>query len=494
VRTAPLPSALLTLHALRAAGLGVWTSQGPLYRSALFGRDSLEVGEDLLDGEPGLAAQILLTLARLQGVAEDPVSEEEPGRIHHESRRRPDRSAPDSEHELYEALMAKWGRGGDQLIYYGSVDATPLFVRLAGRFCERHGEGLLRVIVHPRRGVPRHFGDSIASAAGWLLRRLERSVLGLLEYKRVNPDGLVHQGWKDSKTAYIHADGKPLATEAPIAALPVQGLAYDALRHAARILRGDEAFARRLNNAAHEIAERVEDHFWLNAQARYSPAIEAGANGPRPSTVESSDAGAFLDSRCLEVLSAKASAERVEAVARSVFSDRLHTVAGVRCRSATATDLVRYADYHGSWMSWPKETFDTAKGLRAWGMPSLARHLEIEILDAVNAAGELFEFFAISPEGEALYDPYADSVGAREISTTNLPEPGQAWTTSAVLAIKRRHSTEAHSPPDALEASVMDPSMLRHRARVYAESPMTASFCLRVVPGLEAGIPMRSGA
>src|SRR5438270_3770612 len=139
-------SALADLARLRGKGHGLYGSGDRLFSNAIFGRDSVTAGETLLHLRPEVARDIILTLARLQGTVDAPVgphsNEEERGKIHHEHRTLyvdGRRIPPDSERLLRE-LAGKWGGDETSLTYYGSADATPLFVRLVARYCATHGE------------------------------------------------------------------------------------------------------------------------------------------------------------------------------------------------------------------------------------------------------------------------------------------------------------------------------------------------------------------
>src|SRR5262249_44778796 len=138
--------------------------------------------------------------------------------------------------ELLEMMSAMWGGTPEAFTYYGSVDATPLYVRLIGRFCAAYGTGILDhpLLNQDRREVT--VRASLQAAVGWVTRKLEASPLGLLEFCRTNPRGIPFQSWKDSGTSYIHGDGRVADYMQPIASVEVQGYAYDALRVAARLL------------------------------------------------------------------------------------------------------------------------------------------------------------------------------------------------------------------------------------------------------------------
>jgi hypothetical protein len=159
----------------------------------VFGRDSLSVALVVGDLFPRLLETTVLYLAGIQGREFDALREEEPGRI---------------AHEIREVEMdGLWG-----FPYYGSVDATPLFIRAAVRAMERWPE-FAATPVPARQASVR---DSLMAAVDWLLPRLAGDDLGLLSHRRSDPDGLENQVWKDSWDSMSHADGAVCNHDPPL--------------------------------------------------------------------------------------------------------------------------------------------------------------------------------------------------------------------------------------------------------------------------------------
>ena len=202
----------------------------------LFGRDSLLTSSMLLPFEPGLAAGVLSTLAELQGRVYDAVSEEQPGKILHELRRH--------------------GGGGpfaSRIRYYGTVDATPLFVMLAAE-ANRWGSLTSADLAH--------LAPAIDAAIGWILTDGDSNSDGLVDYQRREPSGLSNQGWKDSWDGVNFADGT--MPRGPIALAEVQGYVYAALLGAAELAEYMpltlDAFE--LRARAGQLAELFNEQFW----------------------------------------------------------------------------------------------------------------------------------------------------------------------------------------------------------------------------------------
>jgi glycogen debranching enzyme len=474
-------STLADLARLRTNGHGLYGSGDRLFSYAIFGRDSVTAGETLLHLQPDVARDIILTLARLQGTMEAPVgphsNEEERGKIHHEHRTLyvDGRRIPPVSERLLREQAGKWGGDETSLTYYGSVDATPLFVRLVTRYCATHGESILADRVTRRDGGQITIRESILAAVNWMTAKMDASPLGLVEFQRRNPQGIPFQVWKDSNTSYIHRDGTLANSDAPIAAVEVQGYAYDALLGAARLF---ETHAVEWRERAQGLRERVMRNLWMPAESYFAMGLDRDDSG-RTRWIESvaSNGALLLDTAFFDGL--PAAELYVAGLVRRICSRDFMTEVGVRCRSAAEGGLVDFQDYHGDWTVWMKETFDVARGLERQGLPGLARQIGIRLLNAVNVAGAHVEFLYVSPDQRVMYDFRARDLRTAEaevITCTNQPEAPITWTVTAALALKswlgsNRKFLGATGAPDAdpwrhaLEAEVLDqvPELAIHR-------------------------------
>src|SRR3989344_9348628 len=201
-----LPPTLALHSVISKTGLGVYASSDTLFRGAVFGRDSLVVAEDLMTLRPQLVKRILLTMARLQGLIHRSINEEEPGKIIHEYRSRvvDSKALSGRTLEIFEKLSQRWGGDHGHLIYYGSVDSTPLFIRTLCDYCDFYGSRLLNQKITLRDGQKATITQCLDTAVNWLQAKLENSKSGLLEYHAHNHDGLKNQAWKDSNEFYVH--------------------------------------------------------------------------------------------------------------------------------------------------------------------------------------------------------------------------------------------------------------------------------------------------
>ena len=498
-------SALADLARLRSNGHGLYGSGDRLFSYAIFGRDSVTAGETLLHLRPELARDIILTLARLQGTVDAPVgpqsNEEECGKIHHEHRTLyvDGRRIPPASERLLREQAGKWGGDETNLTYYGSVDATPLFVRLVARYCATHGESILADRVTRRDGGQITIRESVLSAVNWITGKMDASPLGLVEFRRRNPQGIPFQVWKDSNTSYIHRDGTLANSDAPIAAVEVQGYAFDALLGAAGLF---ETRASEWRDRAQALRERVIRNLWIPAESYFAMGLDRDGDG-RARWIESiaSNAALLLDTDLFDGL--PAADLYVAGLVRRICSRDFMTEVGIRCRSAGESGLVDFQDYHGAWTVWMKETFDVARGLERQGLSRLARQIGIRLLNAVNIAGAHIEFLYVSPDQRVMYDFRARDLRTAEpevIAGTNQPEAPITWTVTAALALKswlgsNRKFLATTRPPDAdpwrhtLEAEVLDqvPDLAIHRTAAELRNAYArrGDFVLNLEGGVE---------
>jgi hypothetical protein len=184
----------------------------------------------------------------------------------------------------------------------------------------------------------------------------------------------------------------------------------------------------------------------------------------------------------------------VAGIARRICGPEFVTDVGIRCRSLSDEALVDFQDYHGTWANWQKDGYDVARGLGRQGFRRLARQLEVRLLNGVNVAGANVEFLYVSPDARVHYDfrdrhPVSDQ--PQPILGTNRPEPVQAWTVTAMLAIKSRQRP-AELPPgwvapleDELLDAIPRAVPLRTQAERRAVYERRGDFVLDMPGGFE---------
>ena len=312
---------------------------------APFGRDALITAMQLLPFEPEIARGTLRYLARLQGSVDDAFTDQEPGKILHEYRR---------------GEMATC-REIPFIPYYGSVDATPLFVMLAAEYLKWTDD----------LDFTREMWPAVERALEWMRVMGEAQGRGFLTYARRSPVGLPNQGWKDSHDSVMHADGR--LAEVPIALAEVQGYQYAALLGAATMTealgRGAEAPA--LRARARRLQERFEADFWMPDEAFYALALDREGAQCR---VISSNPGHLLWTRIV-------SDSRAQIVTRRLLQDDMFTGWGVRTLSSRERQYNPMSYHNGS--VWPHDTALAAVGMRSYGMTSQFVTLATGIFESV---------------------------------------------------------------------------------------------------------------
>jgi glycogen debranching enzyme len=363
---------------------------GAPWYMTLFGRDSILTSWMALVLDPDLGVATARTLARLQGTRDVAESEEQPGRILHEVR---------------------FGRGpslafADGDVYYGTADATALFVMLVHELW-RWGKPLdeLRPLL-----------PAVEAALGWIDGPGDPDRDGYVEYARQSAHGLVNQGWKDSGDAVAFADGR--LAEPPVALAEVQAYAYAAWRAGAALAAadGDPSTATARQERADKLRAQFDRDFWLPEHAAYAIALD---RHKRPVDAVASNMGHCLWAGIV------ADPEKAAAVARWLVSPELFTGWGVR---TLASSMARYnpLSYHNGSV-WPHDTAICIAGLRRVGCGDVALQLAAGLLAAAEASdGRLPELFAgLGRDEMPVPVPYPASCSP------------QAWASAAPLLVTR---------------------------------------------------------
>ncbi|WP_432487001.1 amylo-alpha-1,6-glucosidase [Kineococcus sp. SYSU DK018] len=355
-----LQRSVLDLGALRIAdprrpGADVVAAGAPWFM-ALFGRDSLVTSWLALPFDPGLALGTLQTLADHQGRRVDPMSEEEPGRILHEVR-----LGVDADRAL-----------GGSSVYYGSVDATPLFVVVLDEVA-RWGAPLEEV----RALLP-----AADRALEWVERYGDLDGDGFVEYRRKTDRGLLNQGWKDSSDSISFSDGR--LAEGPIALVEVQAYVYAALTARAHLasLVGDEAGARGWEEKAERFRRAVDEAFWMPGRGCYALALDGRK--------EQVDALASNQGHCL--WAGLPDPDKAAQVAQHLLSPAMFSGWGIRTLASTEARYNPVSYHNGS--VWPHDNALAVAGLVRYGHVEAAQRVATGLLAAsASTGGRLPELF-----------------------------------------------------------------------------------------------------
>ena len=374
---------ILGQRSLPAAGL-------PWFMT-MFGRDSIFTSLQALPFTPSLAATTLRALGDWQGTRLDDFRDEDPGRILHELR--------------YGELTAFEER--PQSPYYGSADATPLFVVLLDEYERWTGDRrLVRELEHEAR-----------AALNWIDEYADLMGNGYISYQRRNEKtGLENQCWKDSWDSISYRNGR--LASFPRATCELQGYAYDAKIRGARLARevwGDEELASRLEKQAAELKRRFNREFWIADDEYFALALDKGS---KQVDALSSNIGHLLWSGIVDKSKAKA-------IARHLLSPRLFSGWGVR---TLAEGEGRYnpIGYHVGTV-WPFDNSFIAWGLRRYGFKDEAAQIAAGILSAA-------EFFdGRLPEA---FGGYERTLTKYPVQYPTACSP-QAWSTGTPLLLLR---------------------------------------------------------
>jgi glycogen debranching enzyme len=382
---------------------------------ALFGRDSLITSFQALPYLPGLAATTLRVLAARQAQEREDFHEREPGKILHELR--------------FGELTACGERPHSP--YFGSADATPLFLVLLDEYHRWSGDGELVRALEP----------NARAALAWLEDSGDADGDGYVEYARRNPvTGLVNQCWKDSWNAIQFADGT--LADGPIATSEIQGYVYDARRRCARLARevwDDELLARRLERQAAELRERFRRDFWMPARGCHALALDGEKRQVDSLT---SNIGHLLWSGLLDEDEAATTAERL-------LDEQLYSGWGVRTLGAREAGYNPLGYHTGT--VWPHENSLIAAGLARYGH----REAALEIAASILRAAPYFEHRL--PEVFAGY-PRSTTTVPVAFPTASRP---QAWAAGTPLLLL---STLLDLQPGRGEADIEVPGGIGHVA------------------------------
>ncbi len=364
---------------------GACPAAGVPWFVTIFGRDSLITSSFLLPKSSDIAKSLLKYLAKRQGVINNPFNEEEPGKILHEARYG----------ELSRIHKVPFKQ------YYGTADATALWVKLFYEYIEQEGD--LEFAYELKENFER--------ALGWIDEKID--TYGFIQFVSEG-SGLGIQSWKDSHDSHSHKDGT--LAEAPLASVEVQGYVYAAYKSASLLYQkfGDPQRAQHYRDRASTMFDHIQKFYWLEDQQIYALALD---KHNQPLAVSTSNPGHLLWCKAVPE-------ERAKKLAKTFMAEDMYSGWGIRTMSSKELRYNPLSYHNGS--IWPHDNGIIALGFLQYGFINEFEKVTRGLLDVAQSLGDF-----IIPEVTGGF-PRKQDIPVIPYTETCKP---QAWAASSILAL-----------------------------------------------------------
>lgn len=459
-----IPGVTAAYAALKSSdGMGLQTSTGSFYNHTLFGRDASNAAKFVSDFDHDLVKETIIALATFQGTEDNPLTQEQVGRIHHEYRNFKTWKGTFFEKLPFWALGHKWDIKHDRLLSYFSLDTTASFIRLTHKHVSHIDAAILQKKVTNHHGQTRTIQESVEAAAEWIIEKINDK--GLVGEKQTNKYALPFQTYQDS--LYTRQDGNLADYRNDITYVEVQALCADAL-----------------HDMAHMLPDHKMSHVWRKTalQMQHAMLTEfSDEQGFLASAVDSRgvidianvSAAWTLNTSLWAEMSHHDQQKHVTAIVEKLFSNEFLTTVGLRSRAKSAiSPIVKTLDYHGSETVWPMFSFMAVEGLRRHRLHGLANQLEHRIVNGLNAIGDFPEFIVVTRD-ESVIIPSRDKAMHR-LNVQMKPEKNIAFSVVPAMVMGHRAVTKPrYSEPNKWQRE-LDERILSTIPRVERAQPASA--------------------
>jgi glycogen debranching enzyme len=367
---------------------GLYPYAGVPWYNTAFGRDGIITAMEVLWVAPQVAKNALIFLAHMQAKEMIPAKDAEPGKILHEAR----------SGEMANTAEIPFKE------YYGTIDATPLFVMLAGMYYQHTAD----------MAAIKNLWPNIKAAINWIDNYGDLDGDGFVEYKHKAENGLTNQGWKDSHDSVMYKNGE--LCEPPIALCEVQGYVYAAKNYASLLAEvlGEKDFAQQLKTEAAQLKQKFNEVFWDEESSCYALALDGNK---KPCKVVSSNPGHCLFCGIVDD-------DKAAKLAATLLSADMFSGWGIRTLSEGGKRYNPMSYHNGS--IWPHDNALIAAGLARYGFQKEAAKILSALFDA-----SLFIELQRLPE---LYCGFPRRRGEGPTSYPVACSP-QAWSVGAVFML-----------------------------------------------------------